>query len=80
MPQYTIESGEMCTSITTPKEADAVALCLLALDRHSRHSTQSTSLGAIIQVTGGRFSGDEVVYLSTESILRRIGRWNEADA
>ena len=80
MPKYTIESGEMCTSITTPKEADAVALCILVLDRHSRRKAPRSTLGAIMQVTGGRYSGDEAVYLGTENMLRRIGRWKEADA
>lgn len=72
---YRVRSGEMDETFSAPDTATPSELAEIALIR-----TNAQLLGLIIGVEGGRFVGDDEMYLHTETFLRERGMWVEGDA
>lgn len=68
MPKYKIQSGEFKTTIKTAYNAEPRALAIMALSK-----AFGVPLGTLTEVKGGQFKGDDVVYMSTERVLRDMG-------
>lgn len=69
MPTYRIRCGDMDTKIKTPHEADCTALALMAVDQALPQKP-----GALVEVSGGQYTGAGAIYLAFESIARKLGR------
>lgn len=69
MPTYRIRCGDMDAKIRTPHEADCTALALLAVDQALPQKP-----GALVEVSGGQYKGAGAIYLTFESIARKLGR------
>jgi hypothetical protein len=52
--------------------ADPMEIAMFAL-----HREQPTELGLLMQVEGGRYTGPDIMYLLTETVCRKLGRWEE---
>ena len=68
MPTYMIESGDMKETIETAHDIDPRTLCIMAITK-----AQPKALGLIVSVTGGRFVGENEMFVSTERILDVMG-------
>lgn len=68
MPKYKIRSGEFRTTVETAYHAEPQALAIMALSK-----AFGMSLGILTEINGGQFKGLDVVYVSTEKVLRDMG-------
>jgi hypothetical protein len=70
---YTVRSGSMRYEHRTAMPADAQAVALVALEIAST-SDGAKTLGRLLEVSGGDYIGDEVVYFDTTKLLQKLGR------
>lgn len=70
---YNVRSGSMHARHQCPHQADAEAVAIAVLERES-FSGRAKTLGALLEVSGGQYSGDDAMYFNTVSLLVRIGR------
>lgn len=68
MPTYRIRSGEMDCRIKTKSPAEPAALSVMAIAQE-----KPESCGLMIEISGGEYKGGNVVYTSSENILRAMG-------
>ena len=70
MPTYRIRSGDLHHKIKTEHPADAFALCIMALAQGGKPGSR---LGKIVEVKGGEYRGDQVMYIGTQSLMEDMG-------
>jgi hypothetical protein len=68
VPKYKIRSGELDVTIEGGETATAKALAIMAVAK-----SEPKVMGEILGVSGGKFTGDEEVYFSTERLLEEMG-------
>lgn len=71
MIKYRVTSGDMDETVSTLHQASADAICFLAL--HQMLKDPVESLGALIEISGGQFVGDDVTYTMTDRVMRDAG-------
>ena len=68
--KYRVESGDMKVVVLAGEDATPKEIAMLALER----STPKT-LGILIEISGGKYTGDQVSYVLSENICKLLGRW-----
>lgn len=73
---YRIKSGTVDVKHETVFDADPRAIVYCAMELASRKGKEHTC-GALIELSGGKFVGDEAIYFDAVTVLRDLGRMKE---
>lgn len=70
--KYRIRSGELDRRLDASEQAKPIALARVAIV-HQLRLAQPVRLAEVIEVSGGRFVGDQTVYIGTRRLLADMG-------
>lgn len=70
---YRVKSGGMNTTMDAGLDATPMEVAMLAVNQ-----ANPKGLGSLIEVCGGHYVGSNVTYVYSETVCKKLGRWEES--
>ena len=65
---YHVKSGSLDSDVEAGEEAKPMDIAILAINQE-----KPAAMGVLVEVSGGRYCGDDVTYMLSRVVLERAG-------